>query len=94
MALLDEIFNGGAVDSSNQSFALLLMGVSSSENISSLKLGRVTEQSIAMMRHLKLFFNVQFKIAECEDDVYSDSEDEEEEEEKDAGRESEVSGSE
>jgi hypothetical protein len=25
-----------------------------------------------MMRNLKKFFNVQFKITECEDDVYND----------------------
>jgi len=58
LALLDEIFNGGAVDSSNQSFILMLMSLASSDNICSVKLGRVTEQSIAMMRHIKKFTNI------------------------------------
>ena len=31
-----------------------------------------------MLRNIKKFFNVQFKITECEDDVYSDSESDEE----------------
>ena len=35
-----------------------------------------------MLKHIKAFLNVQFKISEVEDDVYSsDSESEEEEEE-------------
>jgi len=49
LALLDELFLGGCIDSSNQSFALLLMAVSSNDNISAVKLGRITEQSIAML---------------------------------------------
>jgi hypothetical protein len=34
-----------------------------------------------MLKHIKAFLNVQFKIEEVEDDVYSESESEEEEEE-------------
>ena len=34
-----------------------------------------------MLRHLKTFFNLQFKIKECEDDVFADSSSEEEESE-------------
>jgi hypothetical protein len=34
-----------------------------------------------MLKHIKSFLNVQFKIAEVEDDVYSESSSEEEEEE-------------
>jgi RNA 3'-terminal phosphate cyclase len=34
LALLDEIFSGGAVDSANQPFALLLMSLSSQDSIS------------------------------------------------------------
>jgi RNA 3'-terminal phosphate cyclase-like protein len=41
--MLDEIFGGGCVDSTNQSFALLLMAVSQGDNISALKLGRITQ---------------------------------------------------
>ena len=71
--MLDEIFGGGCVDSTNQSFALLLMAVSSADNISALKLGRITQQSIALLRNLKSFFNVNFKIEQCQDEVYDDS---------------------
>lgn len=42
-AMLDEIFTGGVVDSTNQSLLLLLAGVSSGDNISQVKLGRVTQ---------------------------------------------------
>ena len=88
-AMLEEIFTGGAIDSTNQAMLLLLCSLASGDNISSVKLSRVTEQSIQMLRHVKEFFNVQFKIKECEDDVYnesssSDSEAEEHEAERDA----------
>jgi RNA 3'-terminal phosphate cyclase len=42
-ALLDEIFTGGVVDSSNQGLLLLLAALSSGDNISQVKLGRVTQ---------------------------------------------------
>lgn len=80
LALLDEIYSGGVVDSANQPLALLLMSLSTQDNISSIKIGRITQQSIAMMRHIKKFFNVKFKITEVEDDVYSSDSDEEQEE--------------
>jgi RNA 3'-terminal phosphate cyclase len=76
--MLDEVFGGGCIDSTNQSFALLLMAVSTGDNISALKLGRITQQSIALLRNLKSFFNVNFKIEQCQDDVYDDSSSEEE----------------
>ena len=41
--LLDEVYGGGCIDSTNQSFALLLMSLSNGDNISALKLGRVTQ---------------------------------------------------
>ena len=41
--LLDEIFSGGCVDTTNQSFALLLMALSTGDNISSIKIGRITQ---------------------------------------------------
>lgn len=78
--MLDEVFGGGCVDSTNQSFALLLMAVSAGDNISALKLGRITQQSIALLRNLKSFFNINFKIEQCQDDVYDDSSSEEENE--------------
>ena len=45
-AMLDEIFTGGAIDSTNQSMLLLLTSLASGDNISSVKLARITEQSI------------------------------------------------
>ena len=45
-AMLDEIFTGGATDSSNQPTLLLLASLASGDNISSIKLARITEQSI------------------------------------------------
>ena len=55
---------------------LLLTAVSSGDAISQIKLGRVTEQSVALLRQLKQFFNLTFRIEQCQDDVYSDSDDE------------------
>ena len=79
LGLLDEIFSGSAVDSANQPFAFLLMSLTSAENVSTIKVGRVTQQSVAMLKHIKQFVNVQFKIEEVEDDVYSEDEDSDEE---------------
>ena len=56
----------------------MLMALTSGDNISQLKIGRVTQQSIAMLRNLKKFFNIQFKIEECQDYVYDESDSEEE----------------
>jgi len=53
------------------------MALTSADNISSIKIGRITQQSIAMLKHIKAFLNVQFKIEEVEDDVYSDDSSEE-----------------
>jgi len=53
----------------------LLMALASSQNgPSQAKVGRVTEQSVVMIRNIKKFLNVEFKITECEDE---DSEEEE-----------------
>ena len=52
-ALLDEIFAGGVVDANNQASLLLLAAVSSGDAISQLKLGRVTDQSVALLRNLR-----------------------------------------
>lgn len=53
------------------------MAMSAGENISAVKLGRITQQSISMLRNIKKFFNVQFKIEECHDDVFESDSDEE-----------------
>ncbi len=78
-AMLDEIFTGGAIDSNNQSTLLMLAALASSDNISSIKLARITEQSIQVLRHLKSFFNIQYRIKECEDDVFQDDSDNDDE---------------
>ena len=94
LGLLDEIFSGSAVDSANQPFAFLLMSLTSAENVSTIKVGRVTQQSVAMLKHIKQFVNVQFKIEEVEDDVYSeDSDSDDEEEVKGDGEDEEMSES-
>jgi hypothetical protein len=54
------------------------MSLATDDSIGSIKIGRITQQSIAMLKHIKAFLNVQFKISEVEDDVYSDSDSEEE----------------
>ena len=40
--MLDEIFTGGVIDSTNQSMALMLAALGAGDNISQIKLGRVT----------------------------------------------------
>ena len=58
LGLLDEIFSGSAVDSANQPFALLLMSLATDDKIGSIKIGRITKQSIAMLKHIKAFLNI------------------------------------
>lgn len=41
-ALLDEIFHGGCIDSTNQPLLVLMMALASNENVSQLKIGRLT----------------------------------------------------
>ena len=55
-----------------------MMALSAGDNISCIKLGRITQQSISMLKNIQKFLNVQFKIEECSDDVYDDSSEEEE----------------
>lgn len=43
LAILDEIFAGGVVDSSNQGMLLMLAALSSGDNISQIKIARVTQ---------------------------------------------------
>ncbi|KAN0008839.1 hypothetical protein ACTFIU_009505 [Dictyostelium citrinum] len=60
-ALLEEIFNGGCIDSHNQSLALLFM-VLCPEDISKVRLGKITPYTIEFIRQLRDFFGVTFKI--------------------------------
>ena len=83
LQLLDEVFNGGVVDSTNQPLLFLLMSLASAENVSQVKIGRVTQQSIAMMRHIKKFLHIEFKIEECDDEIFDSQSSESENEDKD-----------
>jgi hypothetical protein len=58
---------------------LLLMAVGSDENISEIKICRMTEYSRQLLRNILKFMNVQFKIKECDDNVFDDSSSDEEE---------------
>jgi|TARA_B110000285_G_C15020933_1_gene561519 RNA 3'-terminal phosphate cyclase-like protein len=76
--MLDEIYSGGCIDSTNQSIALLLMALSTGDNVSQIKIGRVTQQSVMMLRNLKKFFNINFKIEECQEDGLYDTDSDDE----------------
>ncbi|KAL6075863.1 18S rRNA biogenesis protein RCL1 [Balamuthia mandrillaris] len=59
--LLEEILYGGCVDTATQPFALLFM-VLCPEDVSKLRIGKLSPYSIQMLRHLKDFFGVTFKV--------------------------------
>lgn len=60
-ALLQEALMGGCVDTSMQAFVIGLLA-SGPEDIAHLRLGNLTEYSIALLRHLKQFFGVTYKL--------------------------------
>jgi len=67
-ALLEEVRQGGAIDSYNQSLALTLMCLSA-EDVSRVRTGPLTEHSIGTLRLLRDFFGVSFQIsADAADD--------------------------
>lgn len=59
--LLEEIFNGGCVDSVNQGLAALFM-VLCEQDVSKLMVGSLTPYTIEFLRHIKDFFQVMFKL--------------------------------
>ncbi|CAM9242004.1 unnamed protein product [Ascophyllum nodosum] len=59
--ILEEIKNGGCVDSSHQSLAMLLM-VLCPEDVSRLRIGKLTQYSITYLRHLRDFFGAYFRL--------------------------------
>ncbi|KAF6725925.1 RNA 3'-terminal phosphate cyclase-like protein [Oryzias melastigma] len=59
--LLEEIYRGGCVDSSNQSLALLLMTLGQ-QDVSKVLLGPLSAYTIEFLRHIRDFFQVMFKI--------------------------------
>ena len=59
--LLEEIAAGGCVDSTHQPLALTLMALTT-EDVSRLRVGKLTGQSITALRALKQFLNIKFMI--------------------------------
>eukprot|EP01124_Arcella_intermedia_P017999 TRINITY_DN24975_c0_g1_i1.p1 TRINITY_DN24975_c0_g1~~TRINITY_DN24975_c0_g1_i1.p1 ORF type:complete len:309 (+),score=56.67 TRINITY_DN24975_c0_g1_i1:162-1088(+) len=59
--LLHEILQGGCVDTSNQSFMLMYM-VLGSEDISKIRIGKLSPYTISLLRNIKEFFGVTFDI--------------------------------
>jgi len=59
--LLEEIYKGGFVDSTNQSILLLFMTLCR-EDVSKIVLGSLSEYTIRFLRHLRDFFGIKFKI--------------------------------
>ncbi len=55
--LLEEVAAGGCVDSGHQPLMLTLMALTT-EDVSRLRVGKLTAQSIATLRTLKKFLNV------------------------------------
>lgn len=62
------------------------MVLASGDNACQLKVGsRITQQSIIMMRLIDRFFKIQFKIQECQDDLFVQDESESESDSQDEG---------
>ncbi|XP_015262951.1 PREDICTED: RNA 3'-terminal phosphate cyclase-like protein [Gekko japonicus] len=59
--LLEEIYRGGCVDSTNQSLVLLLMTLGQ-QDVSKVLLGTLSPYRIEFLRHLRSYFQVMFKI--------------------------------
>ncbi|KAM9794074.1 RNA 3'-terminal phosphate cyclase-like protein isoform X2 [Syngnathus typhle] len=59
--LLEEVYRGGCVDSSNQSLALLLMTLGQ-QDVSKLLLGPLSPYTMEFLRHIRDFFQIMFKI--------------------------------
>lgn len=60
-ALLDEIFRGGCIDSTNQGLALLFMALGQTD-LSKLMIGPPSPYTIQLLRHMKEFLQVTFKL--------------------------------
>ncbi|XP_031462024.1 RNA 3'-terminal phosphate cyclase-like protein [Phasianus colchicus] len=60
-SLPDSILQGGCVDSTNQSLALLLMTLGQ-QDVSKVLLGPLSPYTIEFLRHLRSFFQIMFKI--------------------------------
>ncbi|XP_041359240.1 RNA 3'-terminal phosphate cyclase-like protein [Gigantopelta aegis] len=74
--LLEEIYRGGCVDSSNQSVAALFM-VLGQQDISKILTGPLTSYTIQFLRHIKDFFQIMFKVDVQEKPNNDDDDDQE-----------------
>ncbi|XP_066916012.1 RNA 3'-terminal phosphate cyclase-like protein [Clytia hemisphaerica] len=61
MQLLQEVYRGGCVDSMHQSLVLVYMALGQMD-VSKVMMGTLTPYTIQMMRHMKDFFNLMYKI--------------------------------
>jgi RNA 3'-terminal phosphate cyclase-like protein len=59
--LLEEIAKGGCLDTSHQALALTLMALGP-EDVSRLRVGKLSGHAIQTLRNLKLFFGITFKL--------------------------------
>ncbi|XP_018604685.1 RNA 3'-terminal phosphate cyclase-like protein [Scleropages formosus] len=59
--LLEEVYRGGCVDSTNQSLALLYMTLGQ-QDVSKLLLGPLSPYTREFLRHIRDFFQIMFKI--------------------------------
>jgi len=59
--LLQEIYSGGCIDTSAQSFALLMMCLTP-EDVSRIRLGQLSQYTIMSLRLYKEAFGVEFKL--------------------------------
>ncbi|KAL4617368.1 RNA 3'-terminal phosphate cyclase-like protein [Arapaima gigas] len=59
--LLEEVYRGGCVDSTNQSLALLYMTLGQ-QDVSKILLGPLSPYTIEFLRHIRDFFQIMFKI--------------------------------
>lgn len=68
LLLCEEIGNGGCVDSSHQAMFLLFMALCP-EDVSRVRVGRLSPYAVSMLRLLRQFFGVVFRIRPAEDTV-------------------------
>ncbi|KAG7264398.1 hypothetical protein CRUP_025003 [Coryphaenoides rupestris] len=59
--LLDEIYRGGCIDSTNQSLALLFMTLGQ-QDVSKVLLGPLSPYTVQFLRHIRDFFQIMFKM--------------------------------
>lgn len=65
--LLYEIYLGGVTDSTSQALAIVNMALGP-KDVSKIVTGPLTNYTIGLLRHLKEFFGVTFKIEPFEDE--------------------------